>query len=222
MQTAAGHAQAGNEIDSLTDKCLTLFPSVTKEGYEPFLPYRLQNAKPDKLIEAVTATLNVCAKKQVYFFRHGARNPEILSLLHLLEKDAEQDLCIMPDDGSWLLHHSKAKSWQWGRQHKHSHLFHNDKKRFFIHWGTSNLRALSGIITPAAQKMQIQFDMEDLRRSESAFRQSKTDSFIYIVHGDDAWFEITMQRHAAYYHWQFVTHHRQLLEPWRNWFNHYH
>ena len=69
--------------------------------------------------------------------------------------------------------------------------------------------------------METVFDHEDFRRSEEAFRDSRSDSFIYILQGQEVWVEICMKREEKYYNWQCVTHNRALLDSWRAWFNHY-
>ena len=221
MASTIGYTQTGGEIFSYADKCLSLFPSVSNDVYQPFLPYSLQSSRPDNLLEAVAATLDVSPAKEVCFFRPGLSQPEILPLRQLDAKMPEYNLCIMPADGSWLLYQSAKACWQWGKQHENSHLFNSEKKRFFIHWGSGGLPALKSIISPAALKMETSFDTDDFRRSEEAFRSSHSDSFIYIIKGEEVWIEICMKRNEGYYSWQCVTHNRELLDSWRAWFNHY-
>ncbi|CAN5561825.1 hypothetical protein BH10BAC3_BH10BAC3_06390 [soil metagenome] len=221
MVGTLGYKQINSEAFSFTDKCMSLFPSVCNDGYQPFLPYSLQSSHPDNLLAAVTTTLQVSPAKEVCFFSPGANSPEMLPLRHLDVKMPDYNLCIMPADGSWLLHHVGDKRWQWGKQHENSHLFNPEKKRFFIHWGNGGLPALKNTISPAAEKMETSFSTDDFRRCEEAFRSSRSDSFIYIIKGKDVWIEISMKRNEGYYGWQCITHDKTLLEPWRAWFNHY-
>lgn len=214
-------SSTGAESYSVADKCLSLFPSVTSETYKPFLPYSLQSSRPDNLLEAVSATLQVSASKEVCFFQPGVSKPEMFPLQYLDAKMLEYNLCIMPPDGSWLLYRGENKCWQWGKKHEHAHLFDTSKKRFFIHWGSGGLPALKNIFLQVANKLETGFDTDDFCNSEAAFRASKSDSFVYIIQGAEVWVEITMRRDEGYYSWQCLTQNRALVEPWRAWFNHY-
>jgi hypothetical protein len=220
MRTAAVYRQKEMAMYANTEKCLTLFPSIRNEGYHPFLPYSLLDSRPGSALEAVTTTLQVSPNNKVCFFKPGTPNREFLPLAQLNEKRPEYNLCVMPADGSWLLYHTENKSWQWGKQHEHSHLFDPCKKRFFIRWGSGGLTSLKNIITPVVAKMETVFDIEDFSGCEQAFRSSKTDSFIYIIRGNEAWFEICMNRDKSYYDWQCLTHDRTKLESCRSWFYH--
>ena len=221
MEASFACAETITESFSYSEKCMTLFPSVGTCGYDPFLPYKLQSPKPENLLDAVSKTLNVPKGEEVYFFRPGESKPEMLPLRYIDLKMLEYNLCIMPPDASWLLHHSENKCWKWGKQHRHAHLFDPNKKRFFIHWGTGGMPAIKNVFLRLAEKMETTFDFDDFRSSEESFRESATDSFTYIIEGKETWVEIGMEREQGYYNWQCLTHDRVLIEPWKEWFHHY-
>ncbi len=221
MGTKAMYQRSQTSVISYTGKYKALYPSISAEEHKPFLPYTFQTSRISNLIDALSATMQVVPAKEVCVFYPGANTHEMLPLRELTSIVPNYNLCVMPTDGSWLLNYAGNKCWQWGKQHDHAALFYPGKKRFFIHWGSGGSSTIQNIIAPLASKMEASFDPEDLLNAQRDFRNSASDSFIYIVKGKEVWIEICMRREENYYTWQCITHNRELLDPWRVWFNHY-